>query len=110
MIDILLTHSVAHRAGKPPFFFSRFNFEVMKEKGNTHYCFACGGKCGFTPDADGKPTNQVEREYDSMKHHDMATHASYVIDGADQFDNPWSWLEAKIGPDFPYIVSIPSIN
>lgn len=59
-VGILLAHSMAYREGKPPFFFSRYNFESMRERGNTHYCFHCIGKWGFTPGKDGEPTNHLD--------------------------------------------------
>ncbi len=52
-----MTHTIAHQHRKAPFFFSRWNYEQMKERGNTHYCFHCGGSWGFIPDADGNATN-----------------------------------------------------
>lgn len=60
LAGILMTHMVAHREKKPPFFFSRFNLQGMHERGNTHYCFHCGGGWGFTPDKDGNPTNHMD--------------------------------------------------
>lgn len=57
---VLMTHAIAHRHRKAPFFFSRWNFERMKERGNTHYCFHCGGSWGFTPDEDGNATNCLD--------------------------------------------------
>lgn len=54
---LYLTHIKAHQEGKAPFFFSRFNFQRMKERGNTHYCFHCGGDWGFTPGKNGEATN-----------------------------------------------------
>lgn len=57
MFNVLVTHSLAHREGKSPFFFSRYNFIRMNERGNTHYCFHCGGKWGFTPGKNGVATN-----------------------------------------------------
>lgn len=110
MLDTLFTHSVARREGKPPFFFSRFNFERMKERGNTHYCFYCGGNCGFTPSSDGSPFNHTEGSHNPMKEHDSVLHAAYVVGGADKYNDPWQWLASCVGSDFPYIVAIPSIN
>ena len=57
VIALFLTHSIARNEGKSPFFFSRFNFQRMKERGNTHYCFDCGGSWGFTPGKNGEATN-----------------------------------------------------
>lgn len=45
--EVLLTHAVARQKNMSPFFFSRFNFDRMKERKNTHYCFHCGGQWGF---------------------------------------------------------------
>jgi len=104
---MLRTHAVAHSVGKPPFFFSRFNFEQMKELGNTHYCFHCGGWIGFIPDENGQPTNCVDgRGYNSMKNHNTS-HSDGVIGDADLFDFVGDWLESKIHSDFPYVVSVP---
>ena len=106
---ILQTHSVAKREGKPPFFFSRFNFVRMRERRNTHYCFHCGGGVGFKYGANGKLVGHRVLNYDPMKRHDAATHADGVVGDADQFDSPWQWLDAKIGPDFPFVVTIPCV-
>lgn len=176
-VAILMTHMVAHREKKPPFFFSRYNFQSMRERGNTHYCFHCLGKWGFTPDKDGNPTNHLDdkiwirigedeyiliadalkdpdlekhiadtagyprhkpgdSEYEAwlgmsadfmyspeleiwceskgygifrfnpMEGHDPVTHASGVVGDADKFQSVYAWLEAKVGPDFPCIVTI----
>lgn len=105
---MLRTHAVAHSAGKPPFFFSRFNFERMKELGNTHYCFHCGGWVGFSPSKDGTPTNCTDGDYNPMKSHND-THSDAVIGNADLFDFVGDWLEHEIPGDFPYIVSVPSV-
>jgi hypothetical protein len=109
MIDILLTHAVARREGKPPFFFSRFNFDRMKEAGNTHFCFHCGGSGGFRRNEDGTASNIVAEDKYLIGRHN-ATHDDAVIKNADKYDNPWNWLKAEISSSFPYIVTIPSIN
>lgn len=59
---VLLMHTVAHGENKAPLFFSRFNFQRMKERGNTHYCFHCGGHYGFTPGRGGEVTNQMDNK------------------------------------------------
>lgn len=59
-VGMLLTHSIARREGKLQFFFSRYNFQSMRERGNTHYCFYCIGDWGFTPGKDGEPTNHLD--------------------------------------------------
>jgi hypothetical protein len=115
-----LTHALAHRTGKAPFFFSRFIFVRMHERKNTHYCFHCGGDVGFRPEKVGrflkqndlsKPTNHIEDGgYNHMSKHDVS-HADAVIGNAHKYRNVWDWLEGEISKkkDFPYIVSIPSI-
>ena len=113
VIGTLLTKEVAERTNKLAFFFSRYNFMRMKARGNTHYCFCCGGSFGFTPDADGKPTNHTSSSgYNPMKKHD-ASHDVYTIQNADKYDNPWDWFRVEIsakGKDFPCVVSIQSID
>ncbi len=42
-----LTHSEARRSGRPPLFWSRGYFDLIKNMGNTHYCFHCCGHYGF---------------------------------------------------------------
>ncbi len=106
---ILLTHAVAASEQKPPFFFSRFNLERMKELGNTHFCFHCGGGVGFKPGPNGEATNSTERGYNPMKRHDPVTHADGVIGDADKYDWEQRWLRAKIGKDFPFVVCVPSV-
>ena len=108
---ILLTHAIAHRERKPPFFFSRFNFERMKEAGNTHYCFHCGGGQGFTPGPNGEATKSVEPEgYDAMKHHDPVTHRDAIVGNAEKFEWAGDWLQNELeGKTFSYIVHIPSV-
>jgi hypothetical protein len=112
MLETFLTHAVARETRKSAFFFSRFNFQRMKECGNTHYCFYCGGRKGFTPDAEGKPTNHIEDSgYDPMKGHD-ASHDVHTIANADKYQWVHDWLSAEIakkGKDFAFIVSVPSI-
>ena len=58
--EISMTHVAARREGKSPFFFSHFNMGTIRKRGNTHYCFHCGGHYGFTPDKDGNPTNHMD--------------------------------------------------
>ena len=55
----LFVYGAAHRDEKNPLFFSQATFQRMKERGNTQYCFLCGGDWGFTPDAQGNATNQM---------------------------------------------------
>ncbi len=57
LLSVLGTHIIAKEEHKSPFFFSRFNFDRMKERGNTHYCFHCGGSWGFRPGKNGVPYN-----------------------------------------------------
>ena len=109
MLDILLTHSIARREGKPPFFFSRFNFGRMKERGNTHYCCVCLNRAGFKIGEDGKPTNASPEDGDYLQKHHDATHATHTIGNADKYSNPWDWLQGEIKADFPYIITIPSL-
>ena len=112
MIDAIMTHAAARHHNKSAFFFSRFNFVRMKERGNTHYCFACGGDVGFTPGPDGKPTNCVVRRWNPVEYHDD-THEICTIGNADKYDNPWDWLRGEIptkGENFPFVVNIPSIS
>ncbi len=108
MIDILMAHSIARRVGKPPFFFSRFNFERMQALGNTHYCFACLAGSGYRPDKNGNPTNIAPEDLRAVRNH-TDEHAPYVVGDADKYSDVWSWLEAKITPDFPYLVAVPSL-
>jgi len=82
----------------------------MKERGNTHYCFDCGGNVGFIPDKDGVPTNRLENDrYDFMKEHDPVAHGEVVIGNADKYDNVWDWLKGEIPADFPYVVTVPQV-
>lgn len=108
MFEVLLTHSIAWREGKLPFFFSRFKFERMQEKGNTHFCFGCLSDVGYTPGPDGEPTNHLEDKesyYNGMKYHDQ-THADFIIGNADKYDDPWDWLKGEIPKDFPCVVAV----
>lgn len=57
IVDALFTHAVADSQRKSAFFFSRFNFDRARKRGNTHYCFHCGGDFGFKPGKDGIATN-----------------------------------------------------
>lgn len=107
--EILFTHAVAKREGKLPFFFSRFNFDRMKERGNTHYCCVCLARAGFKIDNDGKPVNVSPDDGDAVQKHHDATHAPYTIGNADKYDNPWDWLKGEIKPDFPCVITIPSL-
>jgi hypothetical protein len=123
--QILQTHMVAVEVGRPPFFFSRFNFARMKERGNTHYCFRCGGPVGFIPGPKGEATNCKDGEYNPMKDHDPITHADAVITRANCYSNVWEWLDKEIArkcnqtrmakilrrapKDFPFIVSVPQV-
>jgi hypothetical protein len=103
------TICIAHRSGKQSFFFSRFNFDKMREVGNTHYCFHCGGRQGFTPGPHGVAQNcEEESGYNPMEHHDPVRHADAVIGDANRYSNAHEWLEAKIGSDFPYVISMQS--
>ena len=114
-----LTHSLANRVGKEPYFFSRFNFNRMKERGNTHFCFFCGGEVGFRPERVGRfigrdniavATNCEENGRNPMVGHD-ASHSVVVIGNAHKYDNVWDWLEGEISKkkDFPFVVNVPSI-
>lgn len=108
--QIALTHVIADQVHKPPFFFSRFNFTRMKERGNTHYCFHCGGHVGFTPGPNGEAMNSKEDSgYEPMKNHDPVLHANAVIGNANDHERVWDWLRAEIKPDFPYVVTVPSL-
>ncbi len=109
MMDILFAHSIARREGRSPFFFSRFNFNKMKQRGNTHYCCACLGRAGFQVGEDGKPFNMSPEDADSLQKHHDASHAPYIIGNADKYSNPWDWLEGEIKADFPLIVTIPNL-
>ena len=110
-MDALFTRMIADGLGKPAFFFSRFYFDRMKEHGNTHYCFNCGGQQGFTPGPNGEATNSSYQGYDPMERHNPATHASAIIANADKYDWVGDWLRKEISnkPEFPYIVSVPSV-
>jgi hypothetical protein len=104
---LFLTHQAARDSGKSPFFFSRFNFQNMKTRGNTHYCFACGGDVGFTPGIGGVATNSISRSgYDPMKQHHTQDHADAIVGDADKYETPSTWLQTKVPPDFPYIIAI----
>lgn len=101
---------VARREGKRLFLFIVPNWERMRERGNTHYCFACGGKFGFTPNPEGMPTKHTDDSYvlyNPMENHTPITHAMYTVGEADRFDNPWDWLNSQISHEFPFIVTIP---
>jgi hypothetical protein len=108
MLDILLTHSIARREGKRPFFFSRFKFQRMQEMGNTHYCFACLSQSGYKLDAQGNLTNIDKTDEWAFENH-TEEHAPYVVGDADQFNDVRSWLEAKITPEFPFVVTVPQL-
>jgi len=120
-LGVALTHGLARQTGKEAYFFSRFNFGRMKERNNTHFCFLCGGVVGFKPEKVGrlfkrrdlaKPLDCLEDGgWNPMKKHD-ASHAVAVIGNANKYGNVWDWLEKEIGKkkDFPFIVSVPSID
>jgi hypothetical protein len=109
-MGIALTHAIAEKYNKPPFFFSRFNFTRMKEYGNDHYCFDCGGDVGFSIGANNYITNTCRHDsrYNPMKEHDIS-HEDAVVGNADKYDNVWDWLHGEIDGNFPYIVNVPSI-
>ena len=88
----LVTHAIAASRRKAPFFFSRFNFTRMKARGNTHYCFHCGGQHGFTPGPNGEALNASGDSYEPMSDHDQVSHADGIVGDADKFDNAWDWL------------------
>lgn len=107
---ILMTHAIARKEGKLPFFFSRFKFEAMRKRGNTHFCFACLSGVGYTPDENGNPTNHLEdgwdgQPYSGMDHHNE-THKDFIIGNADKYDGPREWLEHEIPKDFPCVVAL----
>lgn len=122
LTQILLTHSAARQTGMSPFFFSRFNFDRMKEKGNTHYCFHCGNDHGFTLGPNGEATNCDKK---TTQDHDPATHFNATIGRANKYTDPWTWLSKEIArknkkpflaklrgitpKEFPYLVTIPQI-
>jgi len=115
--SVFMTHAIARRENKQPFFFSRFNFERMKERGNTHYCFHCGGSVGFTPRKKSsrthffasrdiaKPTNHVQDGFDAMKTHNE-THADGVVGRALRYADAGAWLQSQLHNDFLYIVNV----
>ncbi len=108
---ILMTHAVARREGKLPFFFSRFKFDRMKKMGNTHFCFACLSNMGYIPDQDGRQTNHHEEDasaFHGMETHDN-THEKFVIGNADKYEDPWSWLGHETPKNFPCVVHIPQV-
>lgn len=119
--EVALTHSVARDKNKISYFFSRFNFDRMKERGNTHFCFSCHGDVGFKPQKVGrlfksddvtKPTNHIQKNgYNPMAYHD-ATHTNAVLGNANMYNNVWAWLskEIKKKKDFPFVVHVPSID
>lgn len=84
---LLLTHLEAQRLRKSPFFFSLFNFERMKRRGNTHYCFDCGGQWGFTPDKKGEATKCADdpmlmrdvAKYDYLRNRDVVSDETLVL-------------------------------
>lgn len=118
---VALTHLSAQQNSKLPFFFSRFNFTRMKERGNTHFCFFCGGSFGFKPEKVGylikraditKPTNFLEESgYNPMTEHD-ASHTKAVLGNAQKYQRVWDWLEREIGKkkDFPFVVHVPPVD
>lgn len=102
---------LAEMTGRSRFYFSPFYFDRMRERGNTHYCFHCGGSVGFTPGPNGEATNCIEGKgkgaSNPMERHDPATHADGVIGDVDQHTCPQNWLQKAKYPDgFPFIVKI----
>lgn len=110
MLEVALTHVLAGRLGKTPFFFSRFNFRRMKEVGNTHYCFHCGGHWGFKPGSQGEITNHIHDGENDMRNHNPLTCADGILGNANKYSYPDDWLQGEINIEtFPYVVGIPSI-
>ena len=109
LAGILFTHVAARREGKLPFFFSRFKFYEMRERDNSHYCFACLSDVGYTPGKNG-PTNHTREGggYHGMEDHDES-HKAFVIDNADKYNNPWEWLQHEVPDDFPCLIHIPQV-
>jgi hypothetical protein len=104
---IFLPHQAAKQSGKIPFFFSRYIHGSIKARGNTHYCFHCGGDVGFTPGPKGLATNSaVTRTFDPMESHHPIHHADAIVDSADKFDTADAWLTAKVPKDFPFLIAI----
>ena len=107
-----LAHTIARDTGKSAFFFSPFTFERMRENGNTHFCFYCGGWMGFTPDAKGKATNWItkadkaDKKCKPVDRHDPVTHADGTLGNADKYSNPRDWLRAEMPKGFRFIVNI----
>ncbi|HBI25950.1 TPA: hypothetical protein DDX30_04155 [Candidatus Wolfebacteria bacterium] len=48
--------------GEEGFHFSRYTFRAMRQRENTHYCFVCGGKFGFTPGRQGEVENEKDNK------------------------------------------------
>lgn len=110
MLGVVLTHAVASQLRKEPFFFSRFNFKRMKEVGNTHYCFHCGGDWGFKLGPQGEVTNHIHEDRNYMRDHNPLTCADGILSNADKYSSPGDWLQGEINIEtFPYVVGIPSI-
>jgi hypothetical protein len=78
----------------------------MQKMGNTHFCFVCVGRSGFKLDEQSMPINVHPDEVTSFSDH-SAEHAEYVVGNAEKYPDVWSWLEAEIPADFPYIVAVP---
>lgn len=107
---ILQAHAAAREAGKPPYFFSRFNFERMKDAGNTHFCFYCGGKHGYRLGPNGEIENSSDGEVgkggnNPMDHHDPKAHADAVVANADKYSDVDEWLKNEVSSDFPFMVA-----
>ena len=110
MIGVFLTHIAAQEAGKPPFFFSRWNFQRMMERGNDYYCCHCIGGFGFKLDEDGELADHTEESgYNPMERHGE-THTEVVIGNATQYPDVWAWLAAEVPEDFIYVVHVPSLS
>ncbi len=116
--EMLLTHTLAGKYNKSPFFFSRFTFRRMLERKNSHYCFYCGGEVGFQPKKTGLLKRDVSQAtnstdvggHDAMKRHD-ATHEDGVIGNALEYQYPSDWLKKEISKkkNFPFVVNIPAV-
>jgi hypothetical protein len=96
---------VATHAKKEPFFFRAINFDYIRSRGNTHYCFACGGHVGFTPGPRGVATNTVDsRGCDTMPLHDHKRHAHAILGNIDKYPTTREWIDAETNADFPYLI------
>jgi len=63
MFNVLLTSNIARQEKKSPYYFSRFDFEEVKRRNNTHFCFHCTGGFGFKLGKDGEPSNHMAEEF-----------------------------------------------